>query len=230
MKKTTLRRVTKRSAESIVTDHLRSYILSGAVKPGTRLTEIALAEHMGVARATLRTGLHRLTTEGIVTQMPYIGWQVAELTEHDVWELWTLRGALEGMAARLVAQNMTPESRAQIEQAADALRHACEHGSIHQANECDFALHRTLIDTAGHTRLANQYRLVEQQILLYIASSNALAGEDLNQIMAQHEPLIQALLDADPQRAAQEALWHNETEGKKLEGWLRDHAAAEHSN
>lgn len=94
-----LRPVARQSTEIIVTDTLRDYILSGEVAPGERLTEIALAEQLGVARATLRTALHRLTSEGIVVQTPYTGWHVASLSAQDVWEIWTLRGSLESLAA-----------------------------------------------------------------------------------------------------------------------------------
>ena len=52
-----LRPVTRQSTEAIVTENLRDYILSGEVEPGGRLTEIALAEQLGVARSTLRMGL-----------------------------------------------------------------------------------------------------------------------------------------------------------------------------
>ena len=77
--------------------NLREHILSGAVKPGARLTETPLAEQLGIARATLRISLHRLASEGIVVQIPYTGWQVVTLSPRisgsfgrcaAAWKVW----------------------------------------------------------------------------------------------------------------------------------------------
>ena len=123
-----LRPVTRQSTEAIVTENLRDYILSGEVEPGGRLTEIALAEQLGVARSTLRMGLQRLAVEGIVVQIPYTGWQVASLSPQDVWEIWTLRGSLESLASRLAAARDEPEVRDRLDRAIEDLLAACQSG------------------------------------------------------------------------------------------------------
>ncbi|MFC3058867.1 GntR family transcriptional regulator [Paenirhodobacter populi] len=216
-----LRPVARQSTESIVTDNLRDFILSGEARPGERLTEIALADQLGVARATLRTALHRLTVEGIVVQIPYTGWQVASLTPHDVWEIWTLRGSLESLASRLAAQRREPEIRAALETAFSALRTACEAGNLKEMIDADFALHQVIIDSSGHRRLAAQYRIVEQQVRLFIATSNTHVATGPGDIIAQHQPLIAALRAGDAEAAAAAAWEHDETEGLRLTAWLR---------
>lgn len=219
----TLRPVNKKSTESLVTESLRDYILSGALQPGARLTEIALAEQLGVARATLRTALHRLTTEGIVVQVPYTGWHVATLSADDIREIWTLRGSLESLAARLTAQHIANGNAAAqktIASAHKALLKACESADMKKISEADFALHRAIIDSSGHKRLASQYGLVEQQVRLYITTSNTQVATGPQDIIEQHAPLANALLDGKPEQAAQEAWLHNESEGNRLQQWL----------
>lgn len=76
-------------------------------------------------------------------------------------------------------------------------------------------MHRTIIDALGNSWLSGQYRQVEQEIRV------ALAGTDLHAIVAQHEPMIEALLSRDPVRAAAEAYRHNESEGGKLAAAMR---------
>jgi len=125
MNTASLRPVVKRSAESLAVEALRSHVLSGAVPPGQRLTEINLAERLGISRATLRTALHRLTLEGLVHQIPYTGWEVASLTGHDAWELYTLRSSLEGLAARLAAER-EPEVKKSVHEAFAALKRTCK--------------------------------------------------------------------------------------------------------
>ena len=216
MRKPALRPVTKLSAENQCTVILRDYILSGRVKPGARLTEIALAEQLDVARATLRTSLHRLASEGMVVQIPYTGWHVTALTPKDVWELWTLRASLEGLAARLVAESMNGDFEARLNRAMDELVAACKSGNPVSASAADFALHRTIIELSGHDRLKSQYKQVEQQVRFFIVNSNSLLEDNLDEIIAQHRPIVDALVSGDGKAAAEEAWNHNQSEGEKL--------------
>lgn len=215
-----LRPVQRQSTEALVTEHLRDFILSGDVAPGGRLTENALAEQLGVARSTVRMGLQRLAVEGIVVQIPYTGWEVASLSAEDVWELWTLRGSLESLASRLAAGRSEPEVHDALEAAFAALEAACASGDRRRMNEADFALHRAIVDSAGHKRLATQYRLVEQQVRLFIATSNEHVASGPEDITAQHAPLIAALRARDPEAAASAAWQHDQSEGARLMQWL----------
>ncbi len=211
-----LARVEKKSAEQQAIDNLRRFILSGGAQPGARLTEAALAEQLGVSRATTRTGMQRLAAEGILVQVPYTGWQVASITAEDAWELWTLRGSLEGLAARLVSQHPNDAGRRAVAAAMADLAAAAARGDAEAINDCDFAFHRTVVEQAGHSRLLNQYVQVENQGRMVIAISNQLLGDDLLAIVAQHAPMAEALIAGDPERARREAWDHNESEGRKL--------------
>ena len=218
-----LRPVARLSAEAQTTVNLREHILSGALKPGARLTETPLAEQLGVARATLRMSLHVLASEGIVVQIPYTGWQVVGLSPQDVWELWTLRGSLESLGSKIAAERMTDSMSAKLNDAMENLSAACRRGRVHDVNTADFAFHRTIIDLADHTRLSEQYRQVEQQVRLYIASTSAFSEpNDWSVLVEHHQPLASALIARDPERAAREAWAHNETFGKKLASLMRD--------
>ena len=211
-----LRPVSRVSAEAQATASLRAYILSGALDPGARLTEIPLAARLGVARATLRMALQRLVAEGLVVLLPYAGWQVMRMSPHDVWELSTLRGSLESLAARIAAGRMTDPGRARIAAAMADLEDACRGGAMDAVNEHDFAFHRTIVELAGHARLAAHYATVEQQVRFYIASTNALNEDDATVIVQDHRPLADALINGDPDAAARAAWALNEMVGRKL--------------
>lgn len=218
-----LRPVARLSTEAQATQNLREHILSGALKPGARLTETPLAEQLGIARATLRMSLHRLASEGIVVQIPYTGWQVVDLSAQDIWELWTLRGSLESLASRIAAERMTDSMAERVEEAMETLAAACRRGRVHDINKADFGFHRTIVDLAGHSRLSEQYRQVEQQVRLYIASTNIYnEPDDWSEVVAHHQPLATALIERDPERAAAEARLHNETFGQRLVSRMQD--------
>jgi DNA-binding GntR family transcriptional regulator len=81
-------------------------ITSGRYSPGQRLSESELARQLGISRGPLREALGRL--EGrLVTRTPRIGIRVIDFRPEEVSQLFLVREALEGMAARLAAETMT---------------------------------------------------------------------------------------------------------------------------
>jgi DNA-binding GntR family transcriptional regulator len=213
--------IKKRSVESQTTDAVRAEIVSGRFPPGERLTEMQLASQLVVSRATVRTALHHLTSEGLVVQVPYTGWAVASLTPTDAWELFTLRASLEGLAARLAAANLDDKGRAELQAAFDRLCEAAQKGTANATAEADFGFHQAIVHVSGHRRLAQQYRLVEQQVRQSIASSNALLP-DLRTVIAQHEPITRAILTNRQKQAARLSEEHAQTEGEKLAQYLNE--------
>lgn len=190
---------------------LREQILSGQLVPGQRLTETALASQLEVSRGTLRAALRALAHEGLIQQVAYTKWMLPEFSQADAWELYTLRGTLEGMAARLAAQHRTPDCVVSLKAAFERLVAAVASERHTRVAEADLALHKTIVAITGHQRLIDQYRLLEQQVRHYIISSNALIM-DLNQIVAEHEPIVQAIIDGDPDTAERVAREHNAPE------------------
>ena len=105
----------------------------------------------------------------------------------------------------------------------EALAAACRRGRVNDINKADFAFHRTIVDLAGHGRLSEHYRQVEQQVRLYIASTNVYnEPDDWSVVIEHHRPLAAALIARDPDRAEAEARLHNEVFGKKLLAAMRD--------
>ncbi len=203
-----------RSLDAQVADLLRNEILSGALSPGSRLLEVDLSDRLNLSRGTIRSALQQLTYEGLVVQFPYRGCIVAGLTAQDAWELYTLRNALESLAARLAAETMTLEKAAVLEAALQELIQTTKTADWQAIADADFALHTTIFQLSGHRRLQQQYQIVGHQIRLYIASCNALQA-DLPEIVAQHIDLVKAICSGDANLAEQIAREHN-TEGQAL--------------
>jgi DNA-binding GntR family transcriptional regulator len=214
-------KIERRSAEVQALDSLRTAIVTGELGPGARLTEMALAAQLGTSRATIRTALHHLVAEGLAVQVPYTGWMVTSLTADDAWELVTLRAGFESLAARLAAERATPESMIAIEAAFEDLAISARSRKTAAATAADLAFHRAIVAASGHDRLGEHYRRVAQQISIVIASSNALMS-DPALLVAQHQPLYDAIRSGRAKRAAELARRHVETEGDALVAHLRN--------
>src|SRR6185312_12270001 len=83
---------------------LRDQILSGALRPGERISELQAVETTGVSRTPVRMALVRLEEEGLLEAIPSGGFMVKAFSERDILDSIELRGTLEGLAARFAAE------------------------------------------------------------------------------------------------------------------------------
>jgi GntR family transcriptional regulator, vanillate catabolism transcriptional regulator len=83
---------------------LRELILAGVLLPGARVSEPAMVERLGVSRTPVRLALDRLEREGLVAQGATGGFVVRAFTAADLFDAITVRGTMEGLAARLAAE------------------------------------------------------------------------------------------------------------------------------
>src|SRR6478735_9505873 len=128
-------------AESI-TGRLRQLILDGRLRPGQALRPADLAPRLGVSAMPIREALRILEAEGLVTFKPRIGARVAEIREEDVEELYLVRGALEGLAARLAATNVTDADLAGLHEAFDEMTAARARNDFDTFSQYDKEFHR----------------------------------------------------------------------------------------
>src|SRR6267378_3846765 len=84
-------------------ERLRSEIINGSLLPGARIIERKWALKFGVAQGSIREAINILAQDGFVTKESGRSARVIHLSEEDVAKLYELRGAIEGLAARLAA-------------------------------------------------------------------------------------------------------------------------------
>lgn len=211
-----LRAIKKQPAEQLTTDELRRLITTSELPPGTRITEANLSEQFQVSRGTVRIALYQLSQEGLVVQTPYTGWTVMSLRPDDLWELYTLRAALESMAAKLAAQRLVPAGAQALEEAFEQLRLAVVDGETRQVvAERDFTIHKTIMQLSGHKRLQDQYRMVEQMVRLFVTST--YSDEPVSSLpLDHHRPIVDAILRKDAEEAARLLEEHSISEGERL--------------
>jgi len=99
-----------------VVARLRQSIIEGRYAAGERLAEIPVAEQLGVSRTPVRLAFRTLEQEGLLQKVGKRGLVVRGFSEADVLCAVEVRGALEGLAARRLAESgLPPEVRAALE-------------------------------------------------------------------------------------------------------------------
>lgn len=124
-------------------DRIREALRQGALAPGQRVLETEIADRFGMSRTPVREAIRRLQAEGLVAQLHGRGLCVAQYGHAEVDELYVMREALEGTAARLAALNAgrpeisllqrMVEEEAALPAAALAEHNRRFHRALHQA-------------------------------------------------------------------------------------------------
>jgi DNA-binding GntR family transcriptional regulator len=211
-----LRPIKKRPAEQLTADELRRLITTGQLPPGSRITEASVAQQFDVSRGTLRAALQQLSQEGLIVLTPYTGWTVMSIRPEDLWELYTLRAALESMAGKLAIEKLTPEGAQALEDAFEQLQLARHQGEPDDVVvDRDFNIHKMIVELAGHRRLREHYRMVEQQIRLFVASTY-VDMKDPNTTLDTHGAIVQAILRKDVTEATRLLEEHSIGEGQRV--------------
>lgn len=206
---------------------LREMVLDGTLRGGERISEIPLAERLGVSRTPLRLALAQLEHEGLLESVPAGGFAVRLFTRAEVVDAIDLRGLLEGAAARMVAERPREADAlealhgcvAQIERIVAPSRLAVEDFERYVAfNE---RLHDLLIGLSGSKPLQAAYR---RALALPFASPSAFVMvqsrlPESHQILYIAQRQHQALVDAIERG-----------EGARAEALAREHARLAREN
>jgi DNA-binding GntR family transcriptional regulator len=201
----------KRLLDRQAADRIRQHILQGILPAGTRLLETQLSEELEVSRGTVRAALAVLAREGLVSQVAFTRWQVAETSAVDAWELYTLRAALEALAARLAASNVTANDGKSLRKTGAELAKAVREKRFADVTDIDFRLHQEIVELARHRRLAQQHD--------YMVHSGFLP-RDYSALVDEHTALIDAVINHDLDLAERLARIHNEAEVKLLSAFV----------
>src|ERR1700748_1576788 len=106
--------------KSSLANRLRDEISRGALPPGTRIIEGTWGRRLGVAQGSIREAINLLAQEGFITKVSGRSARVVSLNEQDVLQLYELRGAVEGLAARLAATQRADVAK--LQEAIEAMR------------------------------------------------------------------------------------------------------------
>jgi GntR family transcriptional regulator, rspAB operon transcriptional repressor len=128
---------------------IRESILDGSLEPGETMSQVALADELGVSRTPLREALRMLQGEGLILSEPNRRVRVAPLSLADVEELYAIRIPLEVTALRLSLPRMSPEDIADLEGSMAAMAHFAEADDYARWYVPHQAFHRGLTQRAG---------------------------------------------------------------------------------
>jgi DNA-binding GntR family transcriptional regulator len=191
-----------------LTDAIRLAVVEGRFVPGQRLVEADLTREFSVSRGPLREALKRLESEGLVDIVAHRGAAVRRPTRAELEELFRIREVLEGLAARLAAENCrSPAVRRKLEREAEWQRASREDFDTLDYIEDNERFHRTIFEVASSPMLD---RMIQQlRMPVYRAAFFRLfKASNRPRSVRQHLAILEAILAGDADRAEREMRGH----------------------
>jgi len=177
--------------------HIRDAILTGTCEAGTMLSEVSLANEIGLSRTPVRTALALLQDEGWVTLYPKRGALVQGLSERAIAELLDARYVLESTGVQRSSLERRTALREPLEAQIAEQRASLERGDIPAFIESTIAFHRAFVEIGENQVMLELYdRLGDRErYVLFRLGPKLIARHD--DIIAEHRELVCELLQED---------------------------------
>jgi len=179
---------------------IKSKIINGSLKPGTKLLEAKLAEQMGISRTPIREALRELAAKGFVKMIPNQGIVVSSDSIEDIQEVMQIRGVLEGLAAHLAATKITEEEISKLENFLKQMEKITKERDNHAFGEVDAKFHNVIVNISGNQRLIQIRKNITEQAHRYRIKLLKFSGI-LNYSTQDHWKIVEALKKKDSKKA-----------------------------
>ena len=215
-------KVQVQSLVDVVAERIEAAIISGALEPGSRISEQALAASLGVSRGPLREAIRRLEGRKLLERTPNIGVRVAALSLKDLNEILQVREALESLACALAARNMTDVEIATLASLLDShgKQKSVQAGTGYYQESKDFDFHFRIVTGSRNDRLIHMlcgdlYYLLR----VYRYKSSTKPGRAMA-ALNEHRAIVAALAARDPAKAEQKMREHLRNARRYVEAQL----------
>lgn len=209
-----------------IQNKIREGVLNGDFPGGMRMNEVDLANSLGVSRTPVRNALSTLGAEGLLDYTPNSGYVVRSYSAKDIADIYEVKAALEGLAARTLAEQGLSDSRR------GAMHKIITDGASLVAlgrwsdevcsrwigiNE-DF--HATLVDATDNAHLRAMYRKAKDIPLVNELRFRWFDGSDMSQSQIEHSEIFDAIVNRQVIRADALAREHTYRSGRRIvEHW-----------
>jgi DNA-binding GntR family transcriptional regulator len=179
---------------------IRTDILDGVLAADDRVTEVMLAERLGISRTPVRDAIKRLLIEGFLRRAPGEGLRVTGLNPDEVQQIFRIRTMLEGYGARRAAEHATREDCAELTRLARVMsdhtppQSRADYDVISEANA---AFHSRIMAAAQSPRLAAMLSLAVN-LGLVLRTYQMYSAHDMVRQARHHHDIAEAIAARDP--------------------------------
>lgn len=180
---------------------LRKEIVEGDILAGMKLSEIELSTKYAVSRAVIREAINRLESCNLVERKPNVGARVVSLSPEGLIELYQVREALEGMAARLAANNMSEteitELQALLNSQSESIKSTARY--YQEAGDLDFH-YRIILGSKNNHLISMLVNGLYHLVRMYRVQLG-MTGPRISSAFDEHKHIVRAISNRDAELA-----------------------------
>jgi DNA-binding GntR family transcriptional regulator len=194
-----------------VYEALWSRIVSGEIKPGSRLSDLQWSAKLRVSRTPVREAMRRLLQDGILLPLARGGYEVARINAQDLERLYRCRAVLESLAVREATRNISRRQLEKLSLLIEQTEQALADKKFDQAFKLNTQFHQSIVRFCGNAYLQGLLSNLSRMIL-YASSSLMIAvhhaqtarsyTEHLRNTQKDHREILELLKNGDSSAAA----------------------------
>jgi len=216
-----IRTVERQTLVERVYNLLLQSICSGSLPPGQKLVIDNLAKQMNVSITPVREALRRLQHEGLITEVPYSGVHVSQLSIDEIFELFSIRGVLEGYALRRITEALTAEHLDRVKTELAVLEEISESGDTSRFRKQNVRFHDTLLDADVGNSLREMIEQLYRKTERYRAAGAVLTISYIRAAQEQHREIVRLFEDGNAAEVERLTREHALTFARHLSDHLR---------
>lgn len=190
-------RIQRTVVSTAVYDTVKEMLFDGTWGPGERIDRKALAARLGVSPTPVNDALHRLTGEGLVESRFRDGFFVPDYSDEDLADLFAVRAGIEGVAARLCAEEAPGEELERFCSLFDPFSRGIPPEGTGDYLRADKAFHVGILAASGSARLREVERFFGHVFRSY---EHGLVRSP-EETLPEHRRIIDALRSRDGREA-----------------------------
>ncbi|KAF0816676.1 Transcriptional regulator, GntR family [Bacillus sp. ZZV12-4809] len=179
--------------------HIKDLILDGEFKAGDRLVERELAERLNISRTPIREALFRLESQGFVKTVPRKGVIVADISEKEIIEVFTILSSLEVLAAKLAVQKLDEGMESKFTDSIQKVKEYLKNPE-EDAAELHRELNHLLYSSAKNVKLYEMLSGLSDYIRAFAKIGHKNPGR-AKQSMDEHLKIMEAIVNKEMEMA-----------------------------
>ena len=180
---------------------LRQDIVEGQITAGSKLSETELSTKYAVSRAIIREAINRLESSHLVERKANVGAKVVALTPEGLVQLYEVRESLEGMAARLAADQMTDQEITALQDLLNSYGDTVKSGETYYQEAGDVDFHYRIILGSKNTHLISLLIEGIYHLIRMYRVQLGMSGPRVTTAYDEHRHIMQAIANRDAELA-----------------------------
>jgi phosphonate utilization transcriptional regulator len=209
-----------RTLPQLVQQDIEQLILSGELRAGERLNEVAIARRLGVSRGPIREALRTLEEAGLLRFEKMRGMAVRDITPEEASDIYQLRACLEALICERAATRMSAERLVSFKTLVSQMDDATASSDVARYHQLNVRFHEELVSVAASHEFARFYQTVVKKLTLFRQRTLA-QGDAIEASNREHHAILRHLGAGDAKAAGRAMQKHILASSARMQKALR---------